>query len=167
MFLTKKYGFLGLKFSFWDLISRQVDNHVLYCEEVEWVLNDCHIDACDFHLSRMSTTTNILCMGYFWPFLFHDFMLVVMPCEHCQIFFSMIEAPTTPLYLIIIANCLCKWGIHFMECHKTSNDDHYYFGVPKQLVSDKYLTMVNIWLPGNGFHVGIHPWLFHSLLSSS
>jgi hypothetical protein len=96
-------------------------------------------------------------MGYFWPFLFHDFMLVVMWCEHCQIFFSMIEAPTTPLYLIIIANCLCKWGIHFMECHKTSNDDHYYFGVPKQLVFDKYLTMVNIWLPGNGFHVGIHP----------
>jgi hypothetical protein len=151
----------------------------------------------------MSTTQNILCMGYFWPFLFHDFMLVVMLCEHCQIFFSMIEAPTTPLYLIIIANCLCKWGIHFMECHNTSNDDHYYiivvvghftkfdeamqtfnfishtvvgfffnyvithFGVPKQLVFDKYLTMVNIWLPSNGFHVGIHPRLFQSLLSSS
>jgi len=58
----------------------------LTLEEVESVLNDFHSGACGGHLSRLSTTQKILCVGYCWPLIFKDCVEVVKKFHPCQVY---------------------------------------------------------------------------------
>jgi hypothetical protein len=55
-------------------------------EEVEQVLNDCHLGACGGHLSGMATTQKILCASYFWPSIFKDCIEAIKKFPPCHIF---------------------------------------------------------------------------------
>ena len=54
-----------------------VFRHCLTHEEAKRVLNDCHSGVCGGHMSGYATTQKILCVGYFWPFLFKDCITAV------------------------------------------------------------------------------------------
>ena len=50
------------------LYRHRVDSILRHClthDEYEFVLNDCHRGVCGGHLSGLSTTQNILRVGYF------------------------------------------------------------------------------------------------------
>ena len=68
------------------LYHRGVDS-ILQCylthDEAEVVLNDCHRGECGGHLSGLSTTQNILRVGYFWPSIFKDCVDAVKRCHPC------------------------------------------------------------------------------------
>ena len=71
------------------LYRREVDS-ILRCflthDEDEVVLNDCHKGACGGHLSGLSTSQNILRVGYFWKSIFKDFVNAVKRCHPSQVF---------------------------------------------------------------------------------
>jgi hypothetical protein len=62
--LTQHYLIIGDA-----LYHRGVDTMLHRCvthEEVELIMNDCHLGACGGHLSRLATTQKILHVRYFW-----------------------------------------------------------------------------------------------------
>jgi hypothetical protein len=65
-----------------DIILRRCLTH----QEVEHMLNDCHLGACGDHLSGMATTQKNLCVDYFWPSIFKDCIEVVKKFPPYQVF---------------------------------------------------------------------------------
>jgi hypothetical protein len=103
-----------------DIVLR----HCLTHEEVEQVLNDCHLGACGGHLSGMATTQKILRAGYFWPSIFKDCIEAVKKFPPCQIFQRKARTHPTPLHPIVVIDPFAKWGIDFMQCKPTSAGGH-------------------------------------------
>jgi hypothetical protein len=95
-------------------------------EEVENVLNDCHLGTCGGHLSGMATTQKILRTGYFWPSIFKDYIEAVKKCPPCQVFNKKARTHPTALHPIITIGPFAKWGIDFMQCKPTSSPRHGY-----------------------------------------
>ena len=66
------------------LYNRGIDDILHHClthGEAESILNDYHSGACGGHLSRLTTTQNILRASYFWPTIFKDCIEVVKKCH--------------------------------------------------------------------------------------
>jgi hypothetical protein len=105
-----------------DIVLR----HCLTHEEVEHVLNDCHLGACGGHLSGMATTQKILRVGYFWPSIFKDCIEAIKKFPPCQIFQKKAHTHPAPLHPIITIGPFAKWGIDFMQCKPTSVGGHGY-----------------------------------------
>lgn len=97
--LTKKYGIIGD-----TLYCHGIYSILMSCltlEEVESILNDCHSGSCGNHLSRLTTTQNVLRVGYFQPSIFKDCIEVVKysilvkyileKCMHIQLRFSLLS----------------------------------------------------------------------------
>ena len=91
--------------------------HCLTHEDAEVVLNDFHGGECGGHLSGLSTTQNILRVGYFWPLIFKDCIEVVKRCHPCQVLAHNMHSKPAPLHPIITASPFTKWGIDFMDCN--------------------------------------------------
>jgi hypothetical protein len=71
------------------LYHRGVDSLFRKClayAKVEKALNDYHSGACGGHVSRYSTTQNILRDGYLWPSLFKDCIIAIQKCHACQMY---------------------------------------------------------------------------------
>eukprot|EP00253_Pinus_taeda_P008901 PITA_08901 len=98
-------------------------------EEAEKVLNDCHSGTCGGYQSGYATAKNILRVGYFWPTMFNDYIIVVRNCHACQIFDRKSRIPPTPLQPILTIGPFTKWGIDFMTCNPTSAEGHGYIVV--------------------------------------
>ena len=69
-------------------------------EEAESMVNDCHGGKCGGHLSRLSTTQNILRAGYFWLSIFKDCVDAVKRCHPCQVFTRNMHSKPAPLHPI-------------------------------------------------------------------
>jgi hypothetical protein len=98
------------------LYCRGIDSILCRClthEEVEIVLNNCHIGACGGHMSRLETTQKILRAGYFWPTLIKDCVELVKKCHPCQIFSRKMRAHPTPMFPVITIGPFTKWGIDY------------------------------------------------------
>jgi hypothetical protein len=65
-----------------DTIPRRFLNR----EEVERVLNDCHLVACGNHLYGMATAQKCLRVSYFWPSILKYCIEAVKKCPPCQVF---------------------------------------------------------------------------------
>lgn len=106
-----------------------VDTILGFClthDETEHIINDFHARAYDDHLSSMTTTQNIIKVRYYWPSLFHDYIMVVKYCGICQMFTTKSREPPTPLHLVITIGPLYKLGFNFMECQPPSSNGHKY-----------------------------------------
>jgi len=82
------------------LYRRGVDTVLRRClthEEVEKVLNDCHLGVCGGHQSGYATAQKNLRAGYFWPTMFKDCITTVRSCHACQIFDNKTRIPPAPL----------------------------------------------------------------------
>ena len=86
----------------------------LTVDEYERVLNEIHSSTCGGHLSSYATTQKILRVGYFFPSIFKDCILVVHKFHQCQIYQRKMQAPPTLLHPIIIVGLFSKLGISFM-----------------------------------------------------
>jgi hypothetical protein len=105
------------------LYHRGIDTILRCClthEEVEQVLNDCHLGACGGHLSGMATTQIFLRAGYFWPSIFKDCIEAIKKFPPCQIFQKKACTHPAPLHPIVCHDPFSKWGIDFMQCKPTS-----------------------------------------------
>jgi hypothetical protein len=89
-----------------DTVLRRCLTH----EEVEQVLNDCHLGACGGHLSGMATTQKILRAGYFWPSIFKDCIEAIKKCPPCQIFQKKARTHPAPLHPIVVIDPFAKMG---------------------------------------------------------
>jgi hypothetical protein len=111
------------------LYRRGIDTILWRCmihEEVERVLNDCHLGSCGGHLSEMATAQKILRVSYFWPSIFKDCIEAVKKCPPYQIFNKKARTHPTALHPIISIGPFSKWGIDFMQCKPTSAGGHGY-----------------------------------------
>ena len=105
------------------LYRRGVDSILWHClnhEDAEVVLNDCHRGGCGGHLSGISTTQNILRVGYLWPSIFKDYVNAVKKCHPCQVFARNMRSHPAPLHPIVTTSPFTNWGIYFMACNPTS-----------------------------------------------
>lgn len=80
-------------------------------DEDEQVLNARHSGTCGGHLFGLATTQKIMCIGYFWPFVFGDFIEVVKYYSNFQHFTPKARAPIAPLHPVISVGTFCKWAI--------------------------------------------------------
>jgi hypothetical protein len=80
-----------------DTILRRCLTH----EEVERVLNDCHLGACGGHLCGMATDQKHLCSSYSWPSIF-KYCIEAVKNSHPAKFFIKRHAPT-PLCCILLS----------------------------------------------------------------
>ena len=71
-------------------------------------------------MSGYSTTQKILCVGYFWPSIFKDYIFVVRKCHDFQIYQHKMHVLPIPLHLVITIGPFAKWGIDFMTCNPYS-----------------------------------------------
>eukprot|EP00253_Pinus_taeda_P007752 PITA_07752 len=120
------------------LYCRGIDMVLWRClthEEAEKALNDCNLGACDGHLFGYATTQRILRVGYFWPTIFKDCIIVVRSCHACQIYDRKTKLPLTPLHPVVSVGPFTKWGIDFMTCNPTLAGGHGYI-----IVVDDYFT---------------------------
>ena len=88
------------------LYRRGVDTILRRClthEEAEKALNGCHAGAFGGHLSGYATAQNILRIGYFWPTIFRDCILIVRSCHACQIFDRKIHKLPAPMHHVVSA----------------------------------------------------------------
>lgn len=74
----------------------------------------------------MATTQKITWASCFFPSLFRDYITTIKHCVNCQIYTTKTRVPPSPLYLAIMVNPFCKWGIDFMECRPPSSSGHKY-----------------------------------------
>ena len=77
-------------------------------------------------MSGYSTAQNILCVGYFFPTMFRDCILVIQKCHACHIYDNKTHAPPAPLNSIISIGPFEKWRIDFMTCNPHSDGGHGY-----------------------------------------
>jgi hypothetical protein len=111
------------------LYHRGIDTILQRClvhEEVECVLNDCHLGAYGGHLSGMATAQKILRAIFFWPSIFKDCIKAIKKCPPCQVFNKKERTHPTAPHLIIAIGPFAQWGIDFMECNPTSVRGHGY-----------------------------------------
>jgi hypothetical protein len=101
-----------------DIVVRRFLTH----EEVEQVLNDCHLGACGGHVSRMARAQNILCASYCLPSIFKDCIEVVKKLPPCHIFHKKECIHPSPLHPIVTVSPFAKWGIE----NPTSIEGHSY-----------------------------------------
>jgi hypothetical protein len=113
-----------------DTLYRCGIDTILRCclthEEVEHVLNDCHLGACGGHLSGMATTQKILRVSYFWPSIFKDCIEAIKKCPPCQVFHKKARTHPALLHHVVSIGPFAKWGIDFMQCKPTSAGGHGY-----------------------------------------
>eukprot|EP00253_Pinus_taeda_P011916 PITA_11916 len=111
-----------------DTLYRHSVDTVLRCclthEEAKHVLNDYHAGACGGHISSISTAQKILCVGYYWPTLFKDYVQAIRQCHPCQVFTKKMCAPLALLHLVISIDPFAKWGIDFVTCNPVSSAGH-------------------------------------------
>lgn len=125
--LAKNYLIIGD-----TLYCHRIDSILIHClslEEVESILNDCHIGAYEGHLFELATTQKILCVGCFWPSFLKDFIVVVKMCHPCQVYTRKMHAHTNLLFPVIIVGPFTKWGIYFTTCNLVSTKGHKYISV--------------------------------------
>ena len=111
------------------LYLRGVDTILLHCltlNEAEHILNDCHVEVCNGHISGIATAKKILHEGYYWLTFFKYCIIVVQKCHPCQIFKKKMCAHPTPLHPVVSIGPFAKWGIDFVTCNPTSVDGHNY-----------------------------------------
>jgi hypothetical protein len=77
------------------------------------VLNDFHAGACGSHLSRLTTTQNILRAGYLWPTLIKDCIESVKKCHPYQVFSRKMRVHPATMFPIITVGPFTKWGIDY------------------------------------------------------
>ena len=89
-----------------DTLYRHGIDYVLWwClthEEAEKVLNDCHYEACGYHLSWMATAQKILRASYLWPSVFKDFHEAIKKWSPCQHFYLKKRTHPAPLHPVIV-----------------------------------------------------------------
>jgi hypothetical protein len=94
------------------LYHRGIDTILRHClthEEVEHVLNDCHLGACGGHLSGMATTQKILRAVTFGP-LSSKIVLRLSKNAHPAKFFIKRHEPTHSATSCCLHRPLCKMG---------------------------------------------------------
>jgi hypothetical protein len=87
--------------------------HWLNHKEVEVIINEFHSEECSGHLYKLVTTQNILCVGYFWPSIFQDYIEAVKKCHPCQVFTRNMHLDPTPFHPVITVGPFTKWGVDF------------------------------------------------------
>ena len=75
----------------------------LNIEDVEKVLNDFQSRFYGGNMFGQATTQKILRVGYFWPSIFKDLILVDRKCHDCQIHSRKEHAPPSPLHPVVTA----------------------------------------------------------------
>jgi hypothetical protein len=121
---ARQYIILGDTLYRWGIES--VFQRCLMFDEAEKALNECHFGACGGHMSEYATTQKILCIGYFWPSLFSNCIIVVQKCHACQTYNQKIQSHPAPLHLVVSVGPFAKWGTDFMTCHPHSVGGHGY-----------------------------------------
>eukprot|EP00253_Pinus_taeda_P020777 PITA_20777 len=77
-------------------------------------------------MSGYATAQKILRVGYFWPSIFKDCILVVCSCHVCQIYQWKMHATLVPLLHVITMAHFAKWSIYFMTCNLHLAREHGY-----------------------------------------
>jgi hypothetical protein len=68
----------------------------------------------------MATAHKILCVRYFWPFVFKYCIEAIKKCPPCQFFHKKTLSHPAPLHPVFVFDPFAKWGIDFMERRPTS-----------------------------------------------
>eukprot|EP00253_Pinus_taeda_P033342 PITA_33342 len=77
-------------------------------------------------MSGYATSQKILRVGYFWPSIFKDCILVVRSCHECRIYQRKMRAPPAPLHSVVSVDPFAKWGIDYTTCNPRSAGGHGY-----------------------------------------
>jgi hypothetical protein len=67
-----------------------------------------------------ATAQNILRVGYFWPCLFKDCIIVIQKFHAFQTYNNKIRYHSAPLHPEVFIGTFTKWGIDFMTCNPQS-----------------------------------------------
>lgn len=57
---------------------------IFFDNEVDSILQGCHLDVCGGHFARDSTAGKVLLAGFWWPTLFKVAHKFVRCCDPCQ-----------------------------------------------------------------------------------
>jgi hypothetical protein len=77
-------------------------------------------------MSGYDTSQNILRVGYFWPYLLKDCIIVIQKFHACQTYKNKIRSHLAPLHPVVSIGPFAKWGIDFMTCNPHSAGGHGY-----------------------------------------
>lgn len=71
-------------------------------------------------------TKNILCVGYFLPYIFKDCIQDINKFHPCHAYTKKLCSPPLPLCLVVSIGPFAKWGVDFMTCNPPSAIVHHY-----------------------------------------
>ena len=116
----KKRFFAHLKHYYWEepiLYRHCADQVIRRCvpeDEMNSILNHCHILPCGGHFGGQRTASKVLQSGFYWPTLFKDAHHFVSTCDKCQRMGGISRKDEPPMHPILEVELFDLWGMDFM-----------------------------------------------------